>query len=224
MGVTVCSIFRDSSAYVDRYFRQIDRLEDALSANVRLCIAEGDSTDDTHSALYRHIHDRGKGDTLLKVDHGGPKYGSVDLPERWAQIATVCNAVIANAEPTGPLIYVESDLLHEPEIMLTLLEDLTIVPAVAPLSMSDGRFYDVWGHRGLDGQRFQMQAPYHPDLVTDQHLVEIGSAGSCVVMRKEVAEVARFGDNDCIVGLGRDIRNRAKASLWLDRRVAVRHP
>ena len=66
--------------------------------------------------------------------------------------------------------------------------------------------------------------PYHPSLLTDEPLVEIASAGSCVVMREEVAAVARFGENDCIVGLGREIRERAKASLWLDKRVAVHHP
>lgn len=224
MGVTVASIFRDSTDYLDRYFTQIDELEHALGAYVRLCIAEGDSTDGTHNALYRHTHERGHDDTLLKIDHGGPKYGSVDVPERWAQIAYVCNSVMDCLEPSGPVIYVESDLVWHAPTMLRLLEDLGTVEAVAPMSMKDGHFYDIWGHRGLDGERFTYAPPFHQSLNQPDDLIEIGSAGSCVVMRPEIAKIARFGENDCIVGLGRDIRFKCGAHLWLDRTVQVTHP
>lgn len=221
--ITVGSIFRDSIEYHDRYFDQIDKLEAAIGEPVQLCIAEGDSTDGSYSDLASRIVDR-PWDKLLKVDHGGQHYGSVDHPQRWAQVALVCNAVMDAANLDGPMIYVESDLIWEPATMIQLLEDLSIVPAVAPMSMKDGRFYDTWGHRGLDGERFYGQPPYHRCMESDRPLVAIGSAGSCVVMREEVARVARFGDNDCIVGLGRDIRFKAEASLWLDRRVKVEHP
>lgn len=221
MPVTVASIFRDSTGYLERYFTQVCELEIALGEPVTLVIAEGDSTDGTHNVLYRQLHERGGGDTLLKVDHGGPSFAAVDSPQRWAQIAQVCNAVM-DALPLAPTIYVESDLIWEPDTMLQLLKDLEEVPAVAPLCLKGDRFYDVWGHRDIDGARFRPYEPFH-DL-GDEPLVEIGSAGSCVVMRPDVAQVARFGDNDAIVGLGRDIRFRANASLWLDQRVAVHHP
>ena len=224
MTVTVASIFRDSAHYLPDYFMQIAHLEDALGADVRLVLAEGDSQDGTHNQLHQFLRMRGEGDTLLKVDHGGPKYGSVDVPERWAQIAYVCNAVMSALEPTGPVIYVESDLHWKPDTMLMLLEDLAICEAVAPLSMHEGRFYDLWGHRGVDGTRFRPYPPYHDDLNTEAHLVKIGSAGSCVVMRPEIAKIARFGENDAIVGLGRDIRFKCGADLWLDTRCQVVHP
>jgi hypothetical protein len=108
--------------------------------------------------------------------------------------------------------------------MVQLLEDLQVKDAVACMSMHDGRFYDVWGHRGLDGYRFTTHPPYHVALERSQSpLVEIMSAGSCVVMRPEVAKVARFGSVDGIVGLGRSIRMKG-FTLWLDRRCQVTHP
>ena len=222
--VVLSSIFRDSAEYVRRYFDQVNDLAWELSGKAfsSLVIAEGDSTDDTYEAIREHLR---IDDVLLQVNHGGRKFGSVDHPERWANIAKVCNTVADHWPEGATVIYVESDLIWEPETMLRLLEDLDTVPAVAPMCMKDGRFYDLWGHRGLDGERFTMGPPYHKDLeATDDALVEIGSAGSCVVMRPEIARVARFGENDCMVGLGRSIRFEAGGHLYLDRTVAVHHP
>lgn len=217
-GVIVASIFRDSSDYLNRYFEQVDALEEHLP--VQLVVAEGDSTDDTWRMLEASLEDD---DVLIKKEHGGPKFGSVDHQDRWWRIALVCNAVMEQIPDDGrPVIYVESDLMWPVETMLTLLDDLERVSAVAPLSMKDGRFYDIWGHRGLDGHRFSPHPPYHPDLEGAEGLVPIGSAGSCVVMRGDVAQKVRFGENDCIVGLGRDLQQNG--GLYLDPRVAVHHP
>jgi hypothetical protein len=226
VGVTIASIFRDSVPQLDRYFLQVAKLEAALGEEVSLALCEGDSTDGTYDAIERHLVDHANTDMLVKVDHGGPKFGSVDHPQRWAQIALCCNAIMDGINPSGPVIYVESDLLWTPPVMERLLEDLSVYPAVAPMSMirsGDGfRFYDVWGFRGTDGERFTPHAPYHPDLADGAPLAKIASAGSCIAMQPQVAKVVRFGDNDCVLGLGRDI-NRV-ASLWIDTRVQVEHP
>ena len=220
--VVLSSIFRDSTEYIGRYFEQVYALQDRLEDWVDLVIAEGDSTDGTYDELKLGC---APNDVLLKVDHGGRKFGSVDHPERWANIAKVCNAVAERWPEKATVIYVESDLIWEPGTMLRLLADLDTVPAVAPMCMRNGGFYDLWGHRGLDGERFTMGPPYHKDLeATDDALVEIGSAGSCVVMRPDIARVARFGENDCMVGLGRSIRYEAGGHLYLDRTVSVTHP
>jgi hypothetical protein len=232
-ALTLSSIFRDSTHYIDRYFSQIAALEEVVGP-IRLVIAEGDSEDGTYEALKGQIMDRislgFRDDTLIQVNHGGPKFGSVDNPLRWNQIAQVCNAVMdCLPHDKTPKVYIESDLIWNPKVIVQLVEDLAEVEAVAPMSMmADGlttRFYDLWGHRGLDGERFSMDPPYHMDLArTYDPLVEISSAGSCVAMRSDIARVARFGDNDCIVGLGRSIRYECRGHLYLDRRVAVRHP
>ncbi len=118
-------------------------------------------------------------DTLLKVDHGGPRYGSVDHPERWEQIALVMRALTAEVEDPGDaFIWVEADLLWRPEVMLGLLGDLGEVEAVSPLILCDGglRFYDVYGYR-KDGKGFEAHPPYYPEQPPG--LVKIDSCGSC---------------------------------------------
>lgn len=215
--VVIASMFRDSIDYLDRYFDQVQELDQMIP--VRLCIAEGDSKDNTYNELDARMQ---PGDQLLKVDHGGPRFGSVDLVDRWQLLAYVCNTIMEHVPPDEPLIYVESDLVWDPSTMLCLLDDLDSCPAVAPLSMKEDWFYDVYGHRGLDGAPFKKTYPYHPDLLGKTEPVEIFSAGSCIAMRPEVAEKARFGDTDCVVGLGRSIRDNG-FSIWVDPLLQVTH-
>ena len=223
MTVTLASIFRDSTGYLDRYFLQVAKLEAALGEPVRLVLAEGDSADGTYDAISKRLVDHPVDDVLLKVDHNGAKFGSEDNPVRWAQIALVCNAVMEAAKPLpGPMIYVESDLIWEPETMTRLLEDLAVYPAVAPMSMRGGRFYDIYGFRGMDGVCWTPTEPYHAEMATGAPLVKISSAGSCIAMQAHVADQVQFGPNDCVVGLGREINH--VASLWVDTRVQVEHP
>ena len=221
--LVVASIFRDSESYVDRYFEQINRLREEMP--VRLVIAEGDSTDDTLTLLERKVRD---GDTLLKVDHGGPEYGSVDNPDRWAQIAYVCNAVLdqLHMDDKDRLIYVESDLAWPVQTMTRLHYDLDTVGAVAAMSIqpSTGNFYDTWGHVGLDGERFSPHPPFHPSLarLREGALTAIQSAGSCIAVRGEVVNAGvKFSSEDCIRGFCRTIRDHT--ALYVDTGAEVYH-
>lgn len=219
----LASIFRDSADYITRYFDQIDGLRHQM--DVRLVVCEGDSTDDTYELLAEEMTDQ---DTLLTYDHGGPKYDSEDIEDRWRRIALVCNHVLDHlyAKPEDKVIYVESDLIWPWDTMVRLSKDLDTVGAVAAMSMHglSGRFYDTWGHRGIDGARFQYAPPYHPSLqyVLPGELVLISSAGSCVAFTGDLAPRLRFGEFDCIVGLGRSIREQTP--LWLDTGAEVIHP
>ena len=216
MNVTLCSIFRDSTEYVGRYLSQITRLRLA-GVDVRLAMAEGDSSDGTYEALEMALR---PGDFLMKVDHGGPKFHSVDHPDRWANIAKVVTALIGKvSDPGDALIWVESDLVWEPEAMVDLLASLDEVPAVAPMvyAQDTARFYDYWGFR-KDGQPFNMWPPYWPGMSSagEQRLIKIDSCGSCfVVDRAMFPELASW---DGVWPF------RAGGKLWLDPRVEVRHP
>lgn len=221
--LVVASIFRNAERYVDRYFEQIDRLRQEMP--VRLVIAEGDSTDDTLTLLERKIGDK---DTLLKVDHGGPEFDSIDHPTRWAQIAYVCNAVLDQLamKDKDRLIYVESDLAWPVDTMLRLHADLDTVSAVAAMSIqaSTGHFYDTWGHVGLDGEPFSHYPPFHPSIANLNHgaLTAIQSAGSCIAVRGEVVNAGvKFSEQDCIRGFCRTIRDHT--ALWLDTGAEVFH-
>ncbi len=220
--VVLASIFRDATDHIPQYFEQVNALREHVP--VTLCIAEGDSTDDTYRALKVRMST--VGDQLVKIDHGGPKFGSEDVLERWQNIAKVCNGVLDAAPRVDePLIYVESDLAWEPDTMLGLLADIEKgFPAVSPMSMHrrNDRFYDCWGYRAADGTKFDRWDPYHWRLDPPNHM-ELSSAGSCVVISSPLWHHVRFGDDDCIVGLGRSIREEG-GSLWLNPNVQVIHP
>lgn len=221
--IVVASIFRNSSAYIDRYFQQIDALR--RDHRVRLVVAEGDSTDNTYDLLDERLMDH---DSLLRVDHGGPEFESVDHPQRWAQIAYVCNEVLRHLDmkDKDKLIYVESDLMWPVDTMHYLIADLDKVPAVAAMSIqaSTGRFYDVWGHVGTDGVPFSPLAPFHSSLehVKSGRLYPIQSAGSCIAVRGEIVNKGlEFSYDDCIRGFCRTIRDHT--ALMLDPDAVVYH-
>lgn len=225
MRVAIGSMFRNAADYLPGYLDQVRALQAALEArgdSLRLIAAEGDSVDRTWELLWSGAE--GLDAELFQCHHGGPVYGSVVLPERFAQMAYVQNAVISRVCPEDDaFIYVEGDLWWEPATMLQLLDDLSAErPIVAPMAMHHtGRFYDSWGYR-LDGQHFAYFPPYHPSL-NGSPLVRLDTAGSCLVMLGKVARSCRFQPEDCIVGLCRDAAQRGY-SVWLDQRVAVTHP
>jgi hypothetical protein len=229
MKIVLASIFRNSSSYLDRYFTQITNLRSELverGHSLTYAWAEGDSTDDTFQRLSVHVNPR-PDDVLIKVDHGGPVFGSVDNDQRWRNISKVCNALL-DAIPTDTdyVIYVESDLLWTADTMLPLLNHvLNGLDAVAPMCfhLPTGMFYDTWGHR-KNGLRFTQNSPYHPHINPGIDVTEIDSAGSCIVMNYSVAQHARFDPPELgIVGFGNTLRQLG-FKLFLDTTQRVFHP
>ena len=218
--VAIGSIFRNSCSYLDRYFQQFEELKVCLRpASLRPVFVEGDSKDKTWEVLSRFVER--KGGVLAKREHGKPEFGSVDSEERWRALAWCCNGVLDSLTDEALVVYVESDLIWEAKTMLRLIGHLSDVPAVAPMCFTRaGHFYDIYGHR-KNGVPFSPFPPFHPELGSG--LTEIDSAGSCIVMRGEVARAARFGERDCVVGLGKSIRD-AGYSLWVDPSLKVVHP
>lgn len=226
MNIAIASIFRNSSTYLERYNRQVVALRDILhqAGHTTRCIwAEGDSTDDTAAQLK--FLSGGQNVQLLTVNHGGPSFGSIDNATRWSNISLVCNRVLdAVAADDDIVVYIESDLLWPAAIPLELIWSVQSgKDAIAPLCMHlpTGLFYDTWGHR-KDGERFQPHPPYHPGIGSGQ--TPIDSAGSCIVMKGEVARTCRFDPPELgIVGFGQSIRS-AGYTLWLDPSLRVLHP
>lgn len=231
MNIALASIFRNSQSYLARYFAQVNLLRQHLTARgdtLRLILAEGDSGDDTFKMLCDYS--AGQSADVFKREHGGQVFGSVDHSERWRNISFVCNGVLERVrENDDALIYIESDLIWQVETMLNLVNHLAIADAVAAMCyhMPENigkRFYDTWGHRAL-GECFSAHPPFHRALVGNAgELIEIDSAGSCIVMRGSVARVARFNPPELgIVGFGKDIHAHG-FRLWLDPQSYVVHP
>ena len=214
MKLTVCSIFRDSVGYVPRYFHQIDRLREHVDVN--LVLAEGDSTDETMDHLLRLVEPP---DVLLHVAHGGAKYGSIDHPVRWDQIASVVRPVIERALRDDPdmVMWVESDLVWDTGNMLRLIDGAKNGRAVAPMALAEGskRFYDVWGYR-VAKVGFNAYEPYWPGQPeTEDGYVKIDSCGSCFVTPEPERHLRTWSGHWPFGAAG---------ELWLDTAAEVRHP
>lgn len=219
----LASVFRNATGYLDRYQDQIEKLR--VHGPVHVVAVEGDSDDDTWRRLQSLDF------YSLKAEHGGPNYGSIDLQARWRQLAAVCNVAMCAAtrfcQPDEPFVYIEADLMWEPETILTLVDDLTRVPAVAPMSMihdqetGTERFYDTYGHT-KDGELFELYPPYCDGWDPDS-LIPIDTAGSCFVTLGSYLPYLHFSPTECIRGIGQSLRQNGW-QLYLDPTVKVVHP
>lgn len=232
MHVIITSIVRNGMGYLDRYVSQVGALVASLERNGHtsaVIVAEGDSTDGSDQWLQDFMVRSPFSMTVYQFPHGGPAFGSVDNPTRWQNIARTWNALYGQlsvrARGDDVIVYVEADLHWTVETMCRLIghvEDGLL--AVSPMCyLSNGVFYDTWGHRGMDGVHFSHVSPYHNSLVgvPNGGLVRISSAGSCMVMRGIVAMRCKFNEQDAM--LGHDIYAQGY-ELWLDPTLKVIHP
>lgn len=229
MNVTLCSAFRDSSAYIGRYFEQIASLRAALEMRgdcLGLVLGEGDSVDDSGEALYAAIVEGRYETTLLDVTHGGPYHGSVAHPERFRQLAYIWNEIWSAIQHNADaVLFVESDLIWDAPTLVALIDHLAVVPAIAPMVMLERKgypancFYDVWSFR-KNGQHFNPLPPY--DAWLDSDLMQLDSAGSCIAMRGDLARQLHWPDEDVVVGVCRQIYELG-GSVWLDPALKIIH-
>ncbi len=214
------SVMRDSESYLERFYEQVESLNPRA-----VVIAEGDSTDRTWPALHSWKSSSAPPALLLKVEHGGPRFGSVDHPLRWRQLGAVCEvaltAAVRELEEDEPLVYVESDLIWAAATLEKLATHTSMYPAVAPMSMYNNRFYDTWAYR-KNGVQFPRNPPYFPGW-SDEMMHQIDSNGSCFALSWDAAQHVHFSPVDCILGIGRTLRQNG-FSLWLDPTLQVRHP
>jgi hypothetical protein len=227
MNVCLCSSFRNSAAYIDRYFEQVEGLGCLLAARqdrLQLILGYGDSTDNTGELLFEAAS-FACGALLVECNHGGPWFGPVVDAQRFRQLAFVANRVWKCVPgDADAVLWVESDLIWQPATLVALINDLEAVPAVAPMVM-DGpeSFYDVWAYRRR-GRNFTKQPPYHRDLADcDEDLLTLESAGSCVAVRGRYARQLCFPEEDVFAGFCHQLR-QIGGSVWLNRWAFVCHP
>lgn len=233
MNITLCSAFRNSTSYLDRYFTMVATLNHALrirGENLELVLGEGDSTDNTSDVLRCKVLQWGIPATLVDVSHGGLEFGSFVDPQRFKQLAYVGNCVWSQIPASADVaLWCESDLIWSADTLVALIDRLKEYPCVAPMVMhqtdpglyaGEGPFFfDTFSYR-RNGVRFTNQPPYHPDLNGD--MLQMDSVGSCVVMNAALARRVHF-DESVIVGICRQIYEMG-ASVWLDSSLSVYHP
>jgi len=228
MNVVICSAFRNSIAYIDRYFDQVYALERLLflrGDTLALVLGYGDSIDQTPAMLFEHTVS-GIPTRLIDVSHGGPTFGPVVHGQRFKQLAYIGNKIFANVpDDADAVIWLESDLIWAPEVIIELLNHLQWHACVAPCildSPSANTWYDTFVFR-KDGQQFVKPPPYHDCMLTGEHMVEMDSVGSCVVMRADIAKQITVPEEDVLIGVCRQIRGMGER-VWLDSSQKVFHP
>ena len=226
MKVAVGSAFRNMAGYpLDVYTRRLAMLRDTLAKqdhHLRWIAVEGDSIDATKRDIRRYAESRCIATELVERNHGGPWFGSVETAERMRALSFVGNGILESVRPDDDvLVYIESDLVWESDTIMRLIEQLRPgFDVVAPLIFAGEAFYDIWAYR-KNGQRFSPFKPYHPDVNGEP--VAIDSAGSCLVMRAEVARRCRIVEDMCLVGFCKDVWDKG-FTLHVDPRERIYHP
>lgn len=213
--ITLASIMRNSGEYLSRYLAQVGELQE-LYPDLRVVIGEGDHTDNSGQQLHLFAPHYCE---IVNVSHGGERFGSVDHPRRWDQIATCVRTVLDKVgDPGDALVWVEADLIWDVPDIAHLIQSLNHVPAVAPRVMAQDtdRWYDTWGYR-QHGTKFNAWAPYwHQPEERYADFIKIESCGSCFAASPAVSEWLSDWTGHWPATLGGD--------LWLDPRVTIRHP
>jgi hypothetical protein len=133
----------------------------------------------------------------------------------WAHIPQDADAVV----------YVESDLIWEPETLLTLTDRLQDYPAISPMvylrrqGFGQNAFYDTYCYR-KNGKQFGHYPPYVEGFDADKPFM-VDSAGSCMAMRGELAKGLTW-DEKVFVGICGQIYDNG-GSVWCDPQCAVYH-
>lgn len=222
MNILFGSIVRNGQSYIPRYFEQIKAV--SSEHDVGIAITEGDSKDNTYQVILNEALKTQIPTMLFKCDHFGNLFGSVNVPERWKNIANTWDYMLDQLtnvlDQYDLFCYVEADLIWDKETMVQLANDCLYFDAVAPMSMLGGIFYDTWGHRAF-GENFSNTEPYHSHF--DKYLVymPLQSAGSCIMMQSKVAKVCRLNTSDAMIG--HDIIKN-EFSFVLNKEIAVFHP
>jgi hypothetical protein len=210
MKVQVVSAFRNMSGRIPKYYQQVHALRVAFENRVEVGVVActGDNTDGTREDLLWAQGNWALPTTIVDYSHGGPAWGSTEEGERLAKLSGVLNAALDGvAADTDYVLYVESDLLWDPyqahDLVAEVVRDPVTFQVVAPLVYAGADFYDVWGHRGTDGERFAPFPPYHESLtglLDEECVVEVSSVGSCLAMAGVVARTVRVDNGNALVG------------------------
>lgn len=222
--LTILSIFRNSTAYIDRYAAQVTALCEAFDGSVRFLWLEGDSDDDTANELCNlrwQLTELGHSVSLAIHNHGGPMYPSIDHPARWEQLADVWNRNLERLTRSRHAVCVESDLIWQPTDMLAMLDHLDNdrCDVAYPLLMlrDTNQFYDTHAYKAPDGTGWSAWGTYAPGW-DGQRFVPVSQAGGMVVARGETMQQARWGADDCVLHFPEGTRCMVDMHTW------IRHP
>lgn len=212
MRIVVVSTFRDAVGYLPQYLDQTTALAERAADcghEVTFLWCENDSVDSTFNVLNDYAAEHGYA-TVIQRPTGAPYYQSTEIHNaRWANVAKFSNATLDELPDCDVMVWVESDLIWEPDTLLQLATGAIAHGATAAPVWRRGTFYDIFTTR-KDG------AEYRPPQ--GEGYVKIDSCAGCIAMHIKVARKARFADDSC-ASFTRDV-----GGVWLNTDLAVEHP
>lgn len=217
-------MIRTGAHYLEAFFDRVEKLNTLVP--LRVIVGENDSQDTSRDMLDYWAQYATYPVTVLDCGDGSPHFSSVDDPVRWASISGVMNKVLDQlSESDDRVLYVDADLIWEPEMVVRLLAKLRPgeVDVLAPIAWSDihNRPYDLWGTRRR-GERIHPRIGWFP-TVQSRGMLNVDSAACLNVMDGRWAREARFGPDNANVGWHDAMRERG-ARIWLDMDERVVHP
>lgn len=233
MNLVILSAFRNAVGHINRYFDQVlalreHGLKNDANFSVRIVACEGDSTDKTlHDLQWMKLAiDSRINVSIVKHDHGGPAFGSVESIERMSALTGVMKAMLAQVSYNDDMVlYVESDLIWTPHDVGSIVDragEHGGFDIVSPLVLAGDNFYDVYCFRGLDGSRFAPFKPYHSSLLSNRHITEVSSVGSCLAFRAGLAAIEPIGELG-LISFCAGVR-QSGFRIGVDSRFKVYHP
>lgn len=222
--ITFASILRNATPYLERYMALLHGALDHFRRG-RIVWVEGDSDDGTYQRLQelsgeftRQNHEV----TLIKLDHGGPKYGSVDETDRWWRLEMVWNRALAAIQDTEWAVLVESDLVWDYDTLAECMQHVEsgVADVVYPMLYSASipmHFHDSNGFRLLDGTRFTNRPPFVPGGWRGERFVPIQTGGGLIVTRGSTLDGATWRDK-CRLHFREGIK------LVADTQLGIYHP
>lgn len=233
MNLVILSAFRDAVGHINRYFDQVlalreHGLKNDSAFSVRVVACEGDSTDKTlHDLQWMKLAiDSQVSVSIIKHDHGGLAFGSVESVERMFALTGVMRVMLAQVSYNDDMVlYVESDLIWTPHGVGSIVDragEHGGFDVVSPLVFAGDNFYDVYCYRGLDGSRFVPFKPYHSSLYRSG-ITEVSSVGSCLAFRAGLARGVEPIGNEGLISFCAGVRDGG-FRIGVDSRFSVRHP
>lgn len=226
---TVASMFRDSVEWAGIKINQVERfrdqiLSDPLFNQTQFLLLEGDSSDATYHQLNKLTHEYPNIE-LIKKDIKSNFVGSLDNKDRIQNLASLGDTLLDLVD-SEYLIWVESDLIHSNLVTQLYCSMLTSGAAmVAPLVFLEkhAAFYDTWGFRNIDGERWKLRAPFDNYFDIYKRFIPMSSVGSCAIINGAyIRNGCRFGDG-AFPNLCEEI-TRIGGKIVVDKDVVVSHP
>jgi hypothetical protein len=218
--VNICSTIRQNAEYAQSFVAQLEALStrNFTLGTIHLVCDGARTIVDEHLAAFARRRPQVR---LVQEEAAEGFTFSLDRKaEQWSRIANqaVCAALEA---PCSHVLYIEADLCFPFDLVDQLVaRDKDVI---APLVLLGGAFYDSWGFRDLAGRK--VTGVGGVDVTSEP--VELGSVGSCALIRAEaLRRGARFPptyDDGLFVGLCAQARALGY-QVWADPAVSILHP